>query len=482
MEVTPDFPEKLPKKFEKIIKRFAPFEDLALAAGEDPVAGLDLNDLMETEGALNDELVREITSAAKMLRAFLKAQEVKIIKTDSVVEGDMERHTTNAESVKRFERFHLRVGANFTQIIKRLEADRRPVAQRFIAEIAHTSLLMSMAEHMQINGIERAMQEQQQHMKNMREDQRMIFDAVMVAALYDVRGGIPEDPTRTKDAFELLRDGAYAPTTEQGVEIDMPGVVFDGKHKVRAVIRTHEAQNPLVIGVIEIYNPTVDKVLARFSLSRINGELVPDGMHVMSAESVFASLQKQELYNRIRDIAFTEFLAAVERNEIHEQPFVSFVGEEQKEVKTFRTPKIRIATPPHAPTMPAAVPEQVTPEIAAEAPVIPTTKTKTPSPVQQTSIEAQIAALNRPREASEEKESRVVWLERRITWRRALSALKRLGVSIDLSGAHPKLKYGAKVTRYLNAHDNDTEHNKHELYRVLRELSISRDAFFAQLK
>ncbi|MDO8631360.1 MAG: hypothetical protein Q7R41_12800, partial [Phycisphaerales bacterium] len=208
--------------------------------------------------------------------------------------------------------------------------------------------------------------------------------------------------------------------------------------------------------------------------SRITGELVPDGMNVVSAAEVFALASNSETYTRIRDAAFAGFVDAVEKGIIAERPFVSFDSEEGERI-AYRPPRQRAKVAPPV-AVPAEVPspKNLTSKKLSEDIAKPAKPTGRNIPIAE-----QIAEMNRSRE---EKGERVVWMESRITWRRVIAALKRIGVSIDVRGAHPKLQYGTKTTRYLNAHEADPATNKHELYRVLRELDIARDTFFAQLK
>ncbi len=82
----------------------------------------------------------------------------------------------------------------------------------------------------------------------------------------------------------------------------------------------------------------------------------------------------------------------------------------------------------------------------------------------------------------EKPQKPIIIRERQLTWQRIMRTFKRIGIHIDVSSAHPKLTFNASVSRYLNSHDTDTEHCKRELYRVLDDLSIPHDTFFAALK
>ena len=476
VEVQGEFPEKLPKKIASIIDRFAPFEDLALEAGDNPIDGLDLNDLMQAEGTLNDEIVRSIESAAKTIRAYLNTQERQMIKIDVRVEGGMEHHTANAASIARFERLHQRIGASFTKILRAIAADRRPVASRFVMEIAQYSLLLSMSEGAAAEGIQSAVDQQRRQEATMEASQRALFDVIVAASYYEARGTAAKYPHSAKDAFELLRDGAYLPTSEQGIPVTLEGIVFEGL-PVHAVIKTAVEQNPLIIGVIELHNPLVKQPLVRLLLSRLTGELVPDGMQVVSAEPVFTMRGKGEVYNRIRATAFGAFLAAVENGDIKEQPFMSFNEEEQKEILRYRVPKTQSGTT--TPNEQAAPSEQEDEEeLEDEEPEPPQQPPLENKP--ERSIQQQIDEMNKPSKRSK-KEKRVIWYTSRISWRRVMKTLERLGVKIE-NFDHPKLTFGKETAGYLNSHDTDTEHNKRVLFATLDALKIHPDTFFAKLK
>lgn len=483
VEVTTEFPEKLPKKIATIIKRVAPFEDMAINAAGDTLAGLDLNDLMEAEGVLNAELVRDIESSGKALRAYIRSNEAKIFAPKEIVKGN-EIHTVfDPATAPRFERFVKRVDGNLIAILERLRSDRRPIAETLTYEVMQYSFLLALAHQAVREGIEQTVTMNDNPQRH--PAQRAVLDCVVAAARYSIRGSAPVYEHTPQEMFELLRDGAYGATRSTGVPIELPGVYLSGK-PTQARVHTHEPQNPLIIASVEVDNPTNGLPLVAFMLSRITGELVPDGMQVISAKEAFDVLSNTATYERIRDAALAGVLHAVEKGHIAERPFVSFTANEQEEIR-FRPPKIRLKVPSSIPvtehgivTPPAIQDESVEPESYAPESE-PARVAKTPERPPMPSIKEQLAEINKPNHA-EEKEARVVWLESRITWRRTLAALKRIGVTIDIRGAHPKLQYSGKVTRYLNSHDTDSAHNKRELYRVLRELEISRDTFFAQLK
>ncbi len=482
VQVTQDFPEKLPKKIASITKRVTPFEDMALAAGKDQIAGLDLNDLMEAEGVLNEDLVREIESGGRMMRAYWRTQEALLLRPRHEEFEGGGRFILDEAVVQKWERFGKRVDANMNGIIARLDADRRPIALNFTSEMMQYSLLISLAQQAQSNGLDAAADVHRKRTE-LPVHQQILIQSVIAAAKYQAVGEAPIREYSAKDAFELLRDGAYEATEDWGVPIDLPGVQCSGK-AMKATLQTFSTQNPLILGCIELHSPVTGGVLARFVLSRITGELVPDGMQLVSGREIFAIMGNPGAYDRIRDAAFCGLLQAVEEGKIKEMPFVSLTKDEQTQV-AFRPPKARLKAPPVPPVgadsdvvlkeEESGISQNID-QISVDSLDLQAVQPK----IRELSIAEQIAEMNRTN--TQEKRDRVVWLESRITWRRVIRALKRIGVTIEMGGAHPKLKFQSKTTRYLNSHEGDSARNKHELYRVLDELFIPKDAFFAALK
>jgi hypothetical protein len=69
-----------------------------------------------------------------------------------------------------------------------------------------------------------------------------------------------------------------------------------------------------------------------------------------------------------------------------------------------------------------------------------------------------------------------------LSWRRIMGALKRCGVTIDLTTRHPKLTRNGKTAGFLNRHsEEDLAFNLQVLYKTLDKLEVSLDSFYAAL-
>ena len=484
--VTADYPEKLPKKIAAIAKRVAPFEDMAIDIRDDYRGGLDLNDLMEMEGVLNADLVNDIESGGRMLRGYLRAKEVEMLVPRHVEFPGGQRFVMDGAVFAKWDRFRARVDVNMNGILKRLADDRRPIAFNFVSEIMQCALLASLVEQTKNQGLDKTL-EMHRARQGLPDSQKVLIQSIIAAkhfiAKSDTASTYEYSP---KAVFELLRDGAYAPTPEEGVPLDISGLTWFGR-PARATLNLFAMQNCLVLACIDVYGTNPDELIAKFALSRVTGELVPSGVSLISAKSTFEAMGNLVTYERIRDAALIGLYRALEQGAIQELPFVDLTDDERRRV-TYRPPRSRGKSE----MTPVVVPKELNsrtsvPESSTREGVSVVTDTLTDSEAPTAvvspapSIAEQIAAINRPREAGS-REPHIVWSESRITWRRVIRALKRVGVLIEMSGAHPKLKYQNKTTRYLNSHEGDSARNKHELYRVLSELEITRDKFFAALK
>ncbi|KKW30910.1 MAG: hypothetical protein UY72_C0001G0022 [Candidatus Uhrbacteria bacterium GW2011_GWD2_52_7] len=449
------FPEKIPKKLLKIGKTFDRFEDIALSTDYlDSKGQLDLTDLMEIEGALNAELASDIETIGKQWQIYVRSMELHFI---GYPDGQrmMGKHMTVVDD-------------QYNNFLRKLISERRPIFQKFAIEAVQLSYLYSLiqtASHLDLQEFI------EQSRKNTHTpEQRALIDWVAISRLLRATGKPPELDLPHKDAFELLRDcefskGVTAPFVIQSV-------TFHGT-PIKGRIRIYPAQNPLALAVMELINPHNNDIMANAVISRLTGELVPDGMQVISGKVAFDAINRPEVYTLLRDIAINELFTAVTRGEIRDKEYVT-INEAEQTTTTIRPVKIRRIVPVDI----QPTPSETLPEPVAEISVHREEVEKSDA-VHEPSIAEQLAAINTTNEKT--KQEVVVRQESRLTWRRIMRALKRIGVEIDLSTTHPKLKYERATTRFLNSHESDTGRNKHELYRALKELNIDRDRFFAAL-
>ncbi len=305
VEVTAEFPEKLPKRIAAIVKRVEPFEDLAKNSMVSVTAGLDLNSLMEVDGVLTPDLVDEIESGGKILRAYLeKAKRETLMGTKS------------QDALNRFTR---RVDINMNGILARLAKDNRPIATRYIYEMMQYAFLQDITDKILTYGYQKVA-EAYRDGSTIDTEQRDLVNTAYVADLLTANDAAPQHTRTHHEAFALLRDSAHDATE---VEIPLRGFFFGGK-PVRADIVIFEDQTALIVGILRLSNADTGEPILPLAISRITGELLSAGMHMASARSAFEALGKGALYAQLRDAALTGFLQAIEQGQIVDRPYVTF--------------------------------------------------------------------------------------------------------------------------------------------------------------
>lgn len=484
IEIKNSFPPKLPKRLAEIISRVAQFEDAAIELPNDSYADIDFIDMMLIAGIPNAEFIQYLESTSKILRAYIESNGNALHRTTTVTQGGR----TTLESTldqRAFSQFTKRVDNNMNGILRAVAADRRPVAHRYLQEIQNATLQLHVADRARAEGPEFLRQFQVD--PSYPVEQRTIANT-LAACMFSAPFGEPHPYSTTHtEAHALLRDSAFFETHPDGVRIPVPGIKVFGM-RTWGTITTYDPQSGLILGGFTLMNPHNEKPLVTFKISRITGELITEGMHVLSAEAAFAGMDKRDVYARLRDAALAGMLGAIESGALQEKPYI--ILDDAEHAVVYRTGKAsppvhytetapRGILAPSEPATPAPIVsrEDVTvPPEASETPTTPAEQDTAPT-VPMPSVEEQIAAMNTYRE----KERRAIHRERRITWPRVLRAFERLHVTVQ-QRAHPILSFGGKTTRYLNAHDTDTEHARRELYRALDDLGIPEDTFFDALK
>lgn len=475
VDVKNNFPPKLPKRLADIITRVAHFEDIALELPNDSNADLDFIDMMLLEGVPDAEFIQSLESSSKMLRAYIESNCNALYRTTVVTRGATTQ-LASALNEKAFNQFTGRVNANMNGILRAIAVDRRPVAHRYIKEIQNYTLQLHVAD--------RAMTEGPEFLRGFQvdptypEEQRTIANTLATCMFASAFREAHVRETTHAEALALLRDSAFLATSLDGVRVPIPDVKIFSM-PTWGTITTYDPQAGLILGAFTVMNPHNNKPLAIFKISRITGELITEGMHVLSAEAAFSVMGKQDVYVRLRDAALSGMLHAIESGALKEKPYI--ILDDAEHAVMYRTGNVSTrpvdtGVVPRA-TLPEPEPSTPAPEVHVDH-AAPVSDVHEPSPQAVPSIAEQIAAMNEPQRARERK---VVHRERRITWPRVLRAFERLRVTVTFR-AHPILSYNGSTTRYLNAHDTDTEHARRELYRALADLGIERDDFFRALK
>lgn len=458
VEFQPPFPDKIPKRLLKIGKTFDRFEDIALSSDyQDSKGQLDLTDLMEIEGALSPELVTDIEAIGKQWQTYTKSMEMHFI--------------AHPDGLRKMNQHMGVVDGQYNNFLKKLASERRPIFQKFAIEGVQLSYLYSLIQVASRLHFDDFIKRTRETAKTF--EQQALIDWVSMSHILRASGQPSKIDLPHKDAIELMRDCEF----EEGVTqpFTIPSITLRGV-PIRGQIRIFPSQNPLAIGVLELINPHINEVMARTLVSRLTGELVPDGLQLVSGQVAFDTVNRPEVYTTLRDLAANELLGAVTRGEIKDRIYVTIDKDEQTKT-SIRPVKIRRITP--VTIEPSLIESPSSEPIVTQAPPEAAAPQQTDIQHHGPSIAEQLAAINVTN--GKDKPEVVVRQESRLTWRRIIRALKRIGVEIDLSAAHPKLKYQRATTRFLNSHESDTARNKHELYRALKELNIDRDRFFAAL-
>jgi len=287
--------------------------------------------------------------------------------------------------------------------------------------------------------------------------------------------GPAEGSLNADEIFSLIRDMEFSDTSEDGIRILLPSLAIDGI-PLTARLAQMPSENPF-IHMLFFLNDEHGALLAAGALCRLTGEILIGGMSIIPARICF---DDREVYETIRSEIFHAILAAVDAGALVEKEFVDLTPAEIAQLK--RVVAHAADRPMARPTKTngAATAKVETTEPPPELPPEPELAPRPPAELTPDEIAAIIEEMNRPR-SDIERRDRIVARRSCMTWRQIMSALRRLGVEIDLTTRHPKLCFEGRKTGYVNSHEANERKVRHVLYRVLDDLGIDQPTFFANL-
>ncbi len=252
------------------------------------------------------------------------------------------------------------------------------------------------------------------------------------------------------DSLRLLNEVDFEPTRPGQVAFKLPQHLLD-RNIPFGEISVRNDLDPTLLCTIRLSQAGGSGLAC--GLSRVTGDLVPDGMRFTSLKWAFAATGNVAHYEYLKEYVLEAVLQAIESGQLREHAFIN--GQSVME------------------RMKSLLPAPVTP-VSIAAPT--QTRPQTAKPVVVSRKPLDLAGSMRPKT----EPPRLIIREGRISPRRILPALKRCGVIIE-RGTHPKLKYGGRTTRFLNPSERNQFKNEMELYRVLDELHISLIDFYRAL-
>lgn len=253
-----------------------------------------------------------------------------------------------------------------------------------------------------------------------------------------------------EEMLSLLNDVDLEPTgTRAGVPFCLPQHLRHDRW-IQGKICVTDKLDPRLLAVIILQDSLARELTC--AISRVTGDLVTSQLRFTPLRPAFARLESEGHYEYLREHCLAAVFEAVQRGDLKENPFAT--GDALDRLKEAATP------------VPGRDQDESV-ELATDGKPF-FTKTG-----QVLHLPGSMRLEKTPR--------RLVVREGRLSWRRIMSALRRCGVTVDLSRAHPKLHREGRTASLFNAHNGDANFNRRILEEALTTLGISRADFFREL-
>ncbi len=283
-------------------------------------------------------------------------------------------------------------------------------------------------------------------------------------------GKIPDEYTVNADAYRAegdviaasLRGLPTAPTkytTQRGLEI-FKNLSFTTPIKCP----------PAIMGIVELgtdkkiflLNGGFFEIVMQLPLSRVTGDLALPHVALTSPEMIFRKYGIEKLFPFIR----LQVLRSIE-----EAILLDKIPVEQDAFQTaFALRAVEKGVP--AKTTEADITELPEAPVVLESVVAPVEVEEVPQPLEEANREEEFVV--RERRAKAER-------LRTVHYRKAVSALGRLGVVLEPGGRHMKARYGEKTAAFPNSHSGKNADITYILRSVLEILGITEEDFIKAL-
>lgn len=282
-----------------------------------------------------------------------------------------------------------------------------------------------------------------------------------VGDLAAVDHGEALDDVELEEYVRLLADEDIVPTGSKEVALPLRHVAIGGE-EATVLIRVPEGINALHLAQVAITSGD-NAVVLKGVVSRLTGEICAKSNHIIGLGILF---DDRSIYDNLRLAIIDAIVSAIDHGDIE---LVSFENTGTQSDEVDQRIDVNHGEDPEPEIDEAKIQgDQSASEFSAPA----------PKPVQPVT---KIDAAEAPR--TKEKKGRIIRKPGRLTWRRAIGALRRIGVKVTYDrGSHPNLVYEGKRTQYINPHDKEPTKNYRALKGVLKDLGIDEDVFWRDFK
>ena len=474
---SPDIPAPIRDQFVELAKTLEPFEQAGIdAMSRGPVARQEFSEMMEWNGVLGPKFGTRVQKIGRALHADWKRRESEFI---------CKRESPQVEA---FRRSGVRVDRAVNDIGAWMHEDGRILAAFYVREALMFAFVLTAKQNVRYRGFDAFIQdyEDDSNQRPALKDQSGLLDWFRVNEYVRLSPlAQPMHDLHPDEIFSLVRDMDFAPAGPEGIPLDFSALTHDGV-PLRGRLDILPESDPFILAAFALYNKR-DDVISTGAISRLTGEIVPCMMNFVPAR---VCLDDHGAYEAVRASVLQGILAAVDAGALVERSYTDLTPEERarlaKAVRhtadrplarpTKRVERVVVATIAPGPSRLSEV------ETRAKDEPEPVFRDESGPALTHADVAAITEEMNRPRPDSERRERIIVRREGCLTWPRVMRTLKRIGVEIELTTTHPKLRYNGKKTGYVNSHEGNDRKIRHALYAVLDDLDIGEDAFWANLR
>lgn len=470
---SPDLPSEIRDQFIDLVRTLEPFEAAGAASLRGgPVERRAFSEMMEWNGVLGPKFGRRIEKIGRAVVAeYYKRATTVNWRSDPAKGGTVARAFTS------FIRAQKAIGAWMKKENRQLALFYGSEIEYFIGAVMNKSRIRKL-------GFEQALKANDAEQGDPESDAVMarIFDWFRVNEyVKPLSDAEPCHDIQPDEIFSLVRDMEFM-YVPGGIPVRLPALTQDGVSLNGWLNAPDEDETETYALLFFVISDRNGLPMATGLVSRLTGEISLLGMNFVPVRICF---NDHGTYEAIRASILQAILAAVDTGALKERTFVNLTPEEITQLRrtvthTTDRPLARpVATKPgmQAPNEAMATPAMPSPSAGISPPQPP----QPPTELTRTEIAAAIEEMNRPRPDSERR-TRIIERRSCMTWRQVMNALVRIGVEIDLTTTHPKLRFNGRKAGYVGSHEANEGKIRKALYVALDDLGIEKSTFFANLR